>query len=65
MDTITSEQIGKPILAADAILAVMKKDKRGIFIGVYINPEDMNDATLRVNIGDVMRIFLTVPELGA
>lgn len=65
MEAITKEQIGTPILAADALLAVLKKDKKGIFLGIYVTPEDVTDAVLRLNLGDVMRVFITVPDIGA
>lgn len=62
---INKDQIGKPILAADAIFAAMKKDKKGIFMGFYVNPEDITQQALSLNLGDVVRVFITIPELGA
>jgi hypothetical protein len=65
MDNITQEQVGTPILAADATFAVMKKDKHGIFLGFYVNAVDVTDEMLRADLGDVMRLWVTVPEVGA
>lgn len=62
---VTKEQIGTPILAADATLAVLKKDKKGILLAFYVSSEDMTDEMLRADLGDVLRLFVTKPELGA
>lgn len=65
MDTVTQEQIGRPIIAADAVLAKLVKEKKGIFVGFWINPADITPEMLAADYGDVMRLFITQPEMGA
>jgi hypothetical protein len=62
---ITPEQIGEGIMIADVTLAKIVKEKKGIFVGFYVNPGDITPEMLAKDYGDVMRIFVSVPDMGA
>lgn len=62
---VTKEQIGEPICACDAIKAIFKQDKKGIWITFILNPEDVSSALMETPIGEVVRLFVTKPDMGA
>ena len=65
MDAITKEQIGKPIFAGDAIKQSYRQSNKGIIVSFIINEEDMSDLLAGLKLGEVVRLFVTIPEMGA
>ena len=57
-----SEEI--PLAACDAIKMAMKQTGKGIILTLSLNPEDVTDALNRVPIGEVIKIYVTKPDIG-
>lgn len=62
---ISREQIGTPIFAGDAIKASYRQTDKGISITFLINPEDVSAELSLLALGEVIRLFVTRPEMGA
>jgi len=54
-----------PIAACDAIKMSMKQTGKGHILTLSLNPDDVTDALNRVPIGEVIKIYITKPDLGA
>lgn len=62
---ISRDQIGTPLFAGDAIKASYRQTDKGISITFMINPEDVTKELALLGIGEVIRLFVTKPEMGA
>ena len=62
---ISREQIGEPIFAGDVIKQSYRQTDKGISVTFLVNPEDMTEQLAMLGLGEVIRLFVTKPEMGA
>lgn len=59
------DDIGKPVCQIDAQKQGYRQSKSGIVISFLIHPDDPHEGLMQLALGDVVRLFITKPEIGA